>query len=370
MTEKPAIYFDGFTVMECGKLPYLTNWRFWSYDLWCLTDSVDPKRIAGCSIHECSVLLASTLQWDCISKFKELVPTPDVLYMPLWTKEELRTIASLYPNADKVWENRFNCLGGVPRLVLQDIQTDPQVQLMSACTNCSLNDCIMMVSIYSEMNSVQTFIHIHSQKPYLKYEVVYASELAVQVIARTNWQKWLTNHTKMQKLLGSCDINPLAQSLCRYIFEPHTMNLLEQGGTFVCRKLHSGAEFRKFNATKRNRGITGNEDEEIINIPRSLQCRQIVERVDVDQVENQLYVPRTSNYTAIDAWIPRVGGFQMTVGKEHDIKGGAATDLAKLGANGNRLYFLLPPLYYESFRKKIPYTIEQYAILIPYPEVV
>ncbi|CEG49437.1 uncharacterized protein PHALS_07201 [Plasmopara halstedii] len=168
MTVKPAIYFDGFTMMECGKLPFSGNRQFWSYDLWCLMDSVDPTRIAGFPIRECSVLLVSTLRWNYISEFKKLVPTPDVLYMPLWTKEELRTIASLYPDANKVWENRFNYFGGVPRLVLQDIQTDPQDLLMSACHSFSLNDYIMLVTMYSEMNPIGTFIHIHSQEPYLK----------------------------------------------------------------------------------------------------------------------------------------------------------------------------------------------------------
>ncbi len=32
---------------------------------------------------------------------------------------------------------------------------------------------------------------------------------------------------------------------------------------------------------------------------------------------------KTKNYTAIDAWIPGIGAFQMTVGKNHDIKTGA-----------------------------------------------
>ena len=35
-------------------------------------------------------------------------------------------------------------------------------------------------------------------------------------------------------------------------------------------------------------------------------------------------MPKTRNFTAIDAWIPGVGAFQMTVGKSHDIKPGAA----------------------------------------------
>ncbi|KAF4046319.1 hypothetical protein GN244_ATG01247 [Phytophthora infestans] len=68
--------------------------------------------------------------------------------------------------------------------------------------------------------------------------------------------------------------------------------------------------------------------------------------------------------------MPQFSGFQMTVGKTHDIKGGAADDSAKLGRDGNRLFFLRSPLYYETFTKKTPQTIEQVAILVPYPDQV
>ncbi|KAK1941514.1 hypothetical protein P3T76_007380 [Phytophthora citrophthora] len=88
----------------------------------------------------------------------------------------------------------------------------------------------------------------------------------------------------------------------------------------------------------------------------------------MDQLRNQLYVPRTSNYTAIDVWMPGLGGFQVTAGKKHDIKGEAVNELMKLGISDNRLFFLLPPLYYNDFKKKKPQSIQQFAILIPYPE--
>ena len=92
-----------------------------------------------------------------------------------------------------------------------------------------------------------------------------------------------------------------------------------------------------------------------------------MDKVSVKQTCYQLYVPKTTNYTAIDAWMPGIGAFQMTVGKKHDIKSGARNDLAKLG-EFNKLYWLLPPLYYDSFTKKPPQDIDQYAVLIPYPE--
>jgi hypothetical protein len=132
----------------------------------------------------------------------------------------------------------------------------------------------MLMSIYSEINSktkiAQILIHIRSQEPYREYEVVYASDLAMQLIVRTKWQ---LDRAKLQSLLGSSDANPLAQSLCGYIFEFYCMDRLEQGGTFVFRKLVSGADMRKRDTIKRKRGNPDNEDEEAIDIPPSSQPR-------------------------------------------------------------------------------------------------
>ncbi|KAG2872456.1 hypothetical protein PC115_g24606 [Phytophthora cactorum] len=83
ITRQPPIYFDGSTIHECKQLPYSGNQQFWSPDLWCLVDSVDPTNVAGMPIECCSVLLASTPRRDCIGEFKKLAPTPDVFYMPL-----------------------------------------------------------------------------------------------------------------------------------------------------------------------------------------------------------------------------------------------------------------------------------------------
>jgi hypothetical protein len=106
--------------------------------------------------------------------------------------------------------------------------------------------------------------------------------------------------------------------------------------------------------------------ETTLDIPSSIKT--VVDRIVPNQTRNQLHVPKTKNYAAIDAWIPGLGAFQMTVGKKHDIKSGARDDLAMLGQGANKLYWLLPPLYYHSFIKKSPQDIDQYAVKIPYPE--
>ncbi len=45
----------------------------------------------------------------------------------------------------------------------------------------------------------------------------------------------------------------------------------------------------------------------------------------------------------------------------------AVDDLTAVGG-GNRLYWVLPPLYFKSFTWKPAHGLEQYAIKIPYPE--
>ena len=92
----------------------------------------------------------------------------------------------------------------------------------------------------------------------------------------------------------------------------------------------------------------------------------VVDKVLSNQTPYQLYVPKTKNYAASDAWIPGIGVFQMTVGKRHGINCRAEVDLAELGVE-NMFYWVLPPSNYYSFAKQTPRNIDQSAILIPYP---
>jgi len=92
----------------------------------------------------------------------------------------------------------------------------------------------------------------------------------------------------------------------------------------------------------------------------------VVDKVLPDQTENQLHVPKTKNYAGIDAWIPGIGAFQMTISQKHNINIRAKHDLAMLGAQ-SRFYFVLPPSNYSSFTKQKPQDIDQYAIMIPDP---
>jgi hypothetical protein len=160
----------------------------------------------------------------------------------------------------------------------------------------------------------------------------------------------------MRNLLTSCESNPLTAALRGYIFESYALEVLEKGGDFRCRKLVHG-----------NTNENNIPDETTLTLPQSMD-KFVVEKVARGQIHQQFYVPATKNYPAIDAWIPGIGAFQITIGKEHDLNKAVVVDLANLGEGGNKLYWVLPPCSYDSFKQQRPRNVDQYALKIPYPK--
>jgi hypothetical protein len=349
------IYYDGQGgVFLVETIPTPVHQTFWDKTLWCLFDSKN-KTIMDLSkipYHKCNFLLSTSPRREMLNDFKKPYPVPQIFYMPLWNQYEIAKIAPMFPHATE-WQKRFDILGGIPRHVFEDISKTPIQILEAACTECSLDDCVKKIgmdSIITEKSKViHSLIHMTSTPPFTESSVSYASQTALDIIVRN---KGLEARNKMRNLLASCEGNPLTAALCGYVFEPYAIELLEKGGTFTCRQL-----------------VRGNTR----NIPREMELyipsseKIIVDSLLPGQPLNQLHVPATRNNPAIDAWIPGIGAFQMTVGKKHDIRGCDSHELENLGQGANKLYWLLPPLYYYSFTKKTPQNIDQYAVLIEYP---
>jgi len=351
------IYYDGnggVFRFPSRQLPLDSDDSFWNDTLWCLFDAKfkNEAHLGDLPVELCTFIVSTSPRREMVNDFRK-PPVPQEFYMPTWTKAELEEIAPLFPNATE-WRGRFENLGGIPRHVLEVTTRPPTQMLEAACTDCSLDDCIKKIGMNSTITErskvVHLLVHVTSTSPYTDSSVRYASQAALNVIVRNKGNE---AKRRMSELLASCQGNPLIAALSGYIFEPYAIELLEKGGTFKCRVLVHG-----------NKRIK--PDETTLNIPLSIKT--VVDKVVPNQTRNQLHVPKTTNYAAIDAWIPGIGAFQMTVGKKHDIKVGARDDLAMLGQGANKLYWLLPPLYYHSFTKKSPQDIEQYAVLIPYPE--
>jgi hypothetical protein len=135
----------------------------------------------------------------------------------------------------------------------------------------------------------------------------------------------------MRDLLAYESNHPLAGTLCGYIFESYALEMLEKGGSFECRKLVHG----------NTRNVP---DAMTLEITRS-EVREIAQDISRDQTVHQLYVPASRNDTAIDAWIPGIGAFQITVAKKHTLNLNVGNKVALLGDEANKLYIgysLLP----------------------------
>jgi hypothetical protein len=351
------IYYDeegGVFRFASSRLPLDDDDSFWNETLWCLFDAKGKNEA---NLYEfptslCKFILSTSPRREMVNDFKK-PPVPDCFYMPIWTEAELEAIAPLFPNSSDEWHNRFTILGGIPRHVLEVTRHTPTEILKAACSVCTLDDCIQAVGIEFELTpkskTVHSLIHVDSDHPYTKSSVRYASPTALNMIVH-HWGAQARG--KMRALLSACNRNPLTAALCGYVFEQYAIELLEKGGKFHCRQLFHG-----------NKKIKPNDG--TLDILPSTKI--VAERVLSSHTLHQLYVPKAKNYAAIDAWIPGVGAFQITVGKNHELNRRVEEDLAELG-EAKRLYWVLPPEHYHSFTKKTPQSIEQYAVMIPLPE--
>eukprot|EP00557_Chaetoceros_sp_GSL56_P003743 CAMPEP_0176496978 /NCGR_PEP_ID=MMETSP0200_2-20121128/11477_1 /TAXON_ID=947934 /ORGANISM="Chaetoceros sp., Strain GSL56" /LENGTH=475 /DNA_ID=CAMNT_0017894957 /DNA_START=66 /DNA_END=1490 /DNA_ORIENTATION=+ len=239
------IYYDGQGgVFLLETIPTFIHRSFWNESLWCLFDAKYQKEddLNKFPIELCTFVLSTSPRREMVNDFKK-PPVPQYFYMPPWTESELEAIAPLFPaHATSKWHDRFQILGGIPRLVLEDTSKNPTQILEVACKNCSLEDCMKNIGLDSTLSEkslmvIHSLIHMTSTPPFTEPSVCFASEAAMSIIVKN---KGLNDKHKMRDLLASCEGNPITASLCGYIFEPYAIALLEKGGQFKCRQLVSG----------------------------------------------------------------------------------------------------------------------------------
>ncbi len=270
----------------------------------------------------------------------------------------------VFPNAKDVWLYRAEVLGFIPRYVVEKTSEDANETILVACKSCTLDQCFSAVGEHGtigdkSLDILHRIVHLISESPYRKCVLAFASSAALDVII---YQHGLNNKRKLLTLLKSDEgISRLAATYGLF-YEPYAMDQLERGGDFKCRQL----------VDKRMKKTSEKPEKPELKITGSEKVRVVAEKVEVGQTQLQLHVPRSKNYPGIDAWIPGVGGFQMTVGKSHTLHSKVSSDLAKLGAGAANLYWILPPFHYNSFPRPttpIECKFDQYALRIPYPEL-
>jgi hypothetical protein len=338
-----AIYFDGQGgVYEITRFPSITCRSFWTDDLWCLIDGKAKQKryLSEIPVELCTVVYSlSPNKAETTGAFMK-PPAPRVFCMPIWTETELAAIAPCFPAAVN-WRHRFEILGGIPRHVLEVTIYDPTRLLEPNLDGCDTEN----------RGIVHFLVHVTSAPPYAESSHCYASKTAFAMVDKIKGEN---EKRKFWALLDSCQ-DPFAMTLCETVFEKHVIEMLEQGGTFDCYRLVDNNE-------------TDNPTETTIVIPPSRKI--VVDMVSPHQIADQLYVRENKNDTAVDAWIPGIGAFQMIVGRKSGIKHTARDELCLLGQGAKKLFLLLQPHAYNNFTKQTPFDIDQYALRIPYPNPV
>ncbi len=163
----------------------------------------------------------------------------------------------------------------------------------------------------------------------------------------------------IRTLLASYEKNRMIAQLTGYFFEKQAIDLLEKGGNFTYRRLADAANnTSSAAATQRTQAAVA--ETRLISIPAS--TRVIVDDVEPDQQQHCLHVPQNPSFPGIDAWIPGIGGFQVTINEKHSAHASVRRLLSTLGG---KLYWVLPPGIYDTFTKKYPAGVDEYALLIP-----
>ena len=265
--------------------------------------------------------------------------------MPVWSFEEIKVIIPCFPKAEHVWKRRFEVLGGIPRLVLEDLSRDPARLMDYACRLFDMDHCFTDLSSLSDMPNElsHTILHIYSSAPHTRASFDFASDYARELVMT------LTRSRGRRKLLSTLEelqILPSTASICDYIFQYHAIEALQLGGVFTCR------------------GFDNDDQTETSQVTIKPSTRRIVQDLEDGQEDYVLHIPESKTLAGIDAWIPRVGGLQMTVTVKHDLTV-AQSKLERLGDGAAKVYWALTPNNFYAFRPPTS-PIKQLALMIPY----
>jgi hypothetical protein len=274
--------------------------------------------------------------------------------MPIWSKEEMMAINDDYPDSSN-WEARYDVLGGIPRTVFERIELDPEGLIRDASDFCRISYCTMVGSnsfrIHEKSKVMHSLIHITSTAPYTQPSVLFASDRAIEIFCKIKETK---ERSKMFGLLSLTQEISLVSQIRGKIFELYVIGKLEQGGQFSCRALSTNK--RKHDSVAQSNLV----------IPPSAKIS--ANGVSADHIPNQLYVPENRNHPAIDAWMPGIGLFQITINERHTISNMIHKDLKNCQRSDKKLYWFVPSKYYSTFTSKEPHSIDQYVVGIEYPD--
>ena len=280
-----------------------------------------------------------------------------ILYMPLWTDEEIKIVGKeLKLDEQKVLElcSKF---GGIPRYVLCTHPTRREQQLQELHTACEeMNSPDVLISIGARFtNNSHKVFHLIADQTYTKACLDFASTYVERKVFASLKK---TREDNVCKFLEAASENLFFATLRGKMFESHSHETLPQEGEVIMQRLQ-----------KQSHDVT---------FPLKLQCRTTMFFSTLEEVarsENRAFYmrPYTANFMSFDAVIPcEKSVYQITVSNMHPVKAAGLTNImVACGWAELSLVFVVPNDTFKFFpfqtitgKLADNLTVKQYALCI------
>jgi hypothetical protein len=265
--------------------------------------------------------------------------------MPTWTLDEimkcrLHIFNDRSDNSEEAVTNRFSRWGGIPRYVLQKTDKEDQSLLPKALAECSISELVSSISNLSSAHKAShCLLHMTVLDDYTEGPVRFASQwVEEQAISKYLQSKQQEVHDFMAASGGE----PTVAAFRGKLWERHAHCKLQIGGLFSCRNLSDEGDEFEIELPQCGRSVSIWDHTQIANLEDA-------------NLEDAVYAwGRSKTFPAVDAVIQPNKLFQITVSTNHQInvKGLNNASKAMRASPHVRLYFVVPPDIFSSYRKQ------------------
>lgn len=259
--------------------------------------------------------------------------------MDVWSLEEIEECrALLYPSEDATnVVSRWDKWGGVVDYVLEKTDPEDQDDIEEAIARCSILIVEQTLGGSSSLPDVSDLLlHLKVEDGFTKSRMEWASAWVAERFAAKAWKN------EKDRLLSFTAVStqlPMFGSVMGSLWEGLCHAKLVEGGKFLIRCLDSPSD-----------------EVEEIDIERC-DCRYFDDLHQVKNADHKTYWrPRTKTLPAIDSLRQPGELYQIITAERHDINYvGVKKAMAVMQATGSevRLYFVVPPGIFASFKKQL-----------------
>jgi len=288
-------------------------------------------------------------------------------FMDVWTLQEIQSCRALMYShllAEDV-ELRFDKWGGIPRYVLEKVDSRSQDLLEEAIGACSVHliqQSLGASSAHAEVSDRILHLRVQAESEYGKTSTDWASPWVAERVA---YELWRQQQADLQMFVCAAVGMGELGGVRGHLWEGLCHARLAAGGSFRCRDLQTPD-----------------------SIPVALELQPALTRKVFDDWHSIQHCstgtycrPRQKNNAAVDAALRPDVLFQITVSKRHPINcAGLATAVSGMSQQGCiKLYFVVPSGVFSEFTEQpikqgpgvqqLRQRVKQYALEIPYGTV-